>query len=293
LPLSPTPADAFPGLVPFGDPYWYYAGSENPYYNDSHKAFRAKVRNFVDTEILPFVAGWDEAKEYPRHLHEKAYKAGQCCSALFVVTRLTDYQLTRLTMIRAGIYGSMWPKEYGGTPPDHADAFHDLILIDEISRCGAGGIPLGVFFIMGMALGPVLTVGSQYLKDLVARDVISGKKVHALAITEPYAGSDVAAIQTTARREGDFFIVNGVKKFISAGTHADYFTTAVRTGGAGMSGISLLLIERTRPGVECRKMNMQGWWTSGTALVAFDDVKVPVANLIGKENDGFRPIMYV
>ncbi len=85
--------------------------------------------------------------------------------------------------------------------------------------------------------------------------------------------------------------MNGIKKFISAGTHADYYTVAVRTGGSGMGGISLLLIERTRPGVEARKMQMQGWWTSGTALVAFDEVKVPIQHLIGKENDGFKPIM--
>ncbi len=83
-----------------------------------------------------------------------------------------------------------------------------------------------------------------------------------------------------------------MKKFISAGTHADYFTVAARTGGQGMAGISLILVERTRPGVEARRMQMQGWWTSGTALVALDEVKVPVSNLIGKENDGFKPIMY-
>jgi alkylation response protein AidB-like acyl-CoA dehydrogenase len=91
--------------------------------------------------------------------------------------------------------------------------------------------------------------------------------------------------------QGDYYIVNGVKKFISAGTHADYFTTAVRTGGEGMNGVSLLLIDKTMAGVTARKMEMQGWWCSGTALVAFDEVKVPVSHLIGKENDGFRPIM--
>jgi acyl-CoA dehydrogenase len=109
-----------------------------------------------------------------------------------------------------------------------------------------------------------------------------------LAITEPGYGSDVANIETTARREGDYYIVNGEKKFITAGGKADYFTTAVRTGGPGMTGISLLLIERNTPGFTIRRLKTQGAWSSSTTLLVFDNVKVPVKNLIGKENQGFR-----
>jgi len=113
-----------------------------------------------------------------------------------------------------------------------------------------------------------------------------------LAVTEPYAGSDVASIRTTAKREGNFYIVNGEKKFITSGTKARYFTTAVRTGGSGMQGVSLILIERNMPGVTIRRQKTQGWWASGTAYISLEDVKVPVENLIGKENDGFKPIMH-
>lgn len=109
-----------------------------------------------------------------------------------------------------------------------------------------------------------------------------------MAITEPGAGSDVANIETTAVRDGDYYIVNGEKKFITAGMNADYFTTAVRTGGPGMEGISMLLIEKTMPGVSVRRLKTQGWWSSTTTFVKFENVRVPVKNIIGEENKGFR-----
>jgi len=245
--------------IPFGDPYWYQ-GQMSPYYKDTHRVFRAKVRAFVDKEILPFVHEWDEAGTYPPELHQKAYAAG--------------------------IYGAIWPKEYGGTPPEDFDAFHDLILVDELSRCAAGGVLWACFFCFGIALPPVLSVGSQFLKDKVARNVITGKSIMCLAVTEPYAGSDVANLQTTAVRDGDHFIVNGEKKFITSGVKATYFTTAVKTE----KGVSLLLIEKG-PGVTARRMKTQGWWISNTAYVTFDNVRVPVENLIGVEGEGFKPIM--
>jgi alkylation response protein AidB-like acyl-CoA dehydrogenase len=253
-------------VVPFADPYWYNPKYKSPYYKETHCQFALKVRAFVDKELMPFVHEWDEAGTYPPELHEKAYKAG--------------------------IYGAVWPTEYGGTPPPDFDAFHDFILTDELGRCGGGGIIWACFFSFGIALPPILNVGSQYLKDKVARDVITGKKIMSLAVTEPWAGSDVAALRTTARREGDFYIVNGEKKFITSGTKAHYFTTAVRTStGAGAGGISLLLIERDTPGITVRRQKTQGWWTSGTAYIIFEDVRVPVKNLIGKEGAGFLPIM--
>jgi len=253
------------GLVPYGEPYWY-SKFESPYYKQTHIDFRAKVRAFVDKEITPFCHEWDEAGTYPRELHEKAYKAG--------------------------VLAAIWPVEYGGTPPKDFDAFHDFILVDELSRCGAGGILWAVFFSFGIALPPVLKVGSPYLKDLVCRDVITGKKIMSLAVTEPYAGSDVAGLRTTAVRQGDYYIVNGEKKFITSGTRADFFTVAVRTGGPGMRGVSLLLVERNTPGLRIRRQKTQGWWISSTAYMMFEDCKVPVKNIIGRENDGFKSIMH-
>jgi len=259
------PKTGFGEDIPYAEPYWYN-DFKSPYYNETHIAFRKKVREFVNKELMPYCHEWDEAGTYPPELHKKAYDAG--------------------------IYGAVWPVEFGGTPPKGFDPFHDLILIDELSRCAAGGVLWACFFSFGISLPPILTVGSQYLKDRVARDVITGKKIMSLAVTEPYAGSDVASLRTTARREGDFFIVNGEKKFITSGTKATYFTVAVRTGGKGMKGVSLLLMEAGMPGFTIRRQKTQGWWISGTSYLTFEDVKVPVKNLIGKENDGFRPIMH-
>ena len=239
-------------------------GKKSPYYHQGHADFRSKVRNFVETEMIPFAHEWDEAGGYPSSLVESAYKAG--------------------------IYGAAWPAEYGGTPPKDFDAFHDLILIDELARSAAGGI-VSCFFSFGIALPPILSVGSEYLKNKVAKDVITGKKLMCLCVTEPYAGSDVAQLQTTAVRDGDFYIVNGAKKFITGGVKADYFTTAVRTGDKGMHGISLLLLEKEMPGITVRRMKTQGWWVSNTAFIVFENVRVPVKNLIGKENRGFYAIM--
>ena len=250
--------------MPYAEPYWYRKGTKNPFYTEGHVKFRNHVREFVEREISPFVHEWDEQGGFPPELVEKAYNAG--------------------------IYGATWPKEYGGTPPDDFDPFHDLILLDELARCAAGGL-ISCFFSFGIALPPVLNIGSEYLKNLVARDVITGKKVMCLAVTEPYAGSDVAQLQTTAVRQGDYYIVNGAKKFITSGVKADYFTTAVRTGGPGMRGISLLLLEKDMPGITVRRMKTQGWWISNTAYITLEDVRVPVKNLIGEENWGFIAIM--
>jgi len=259
------PMDRFGSTVPFGEPYWYQKHLQSPYYKPTHAEFRARVRAFVDKELIPYVHEWDEAGAFPPELHEKAYAAG--------------------------IYGAIWPEQYGGTPPAEFDAFHDLILIDELSRCAAGGVLWSCFFSFGIALPPVLKVGSPYLKEKVAGPVIRGQKIMCLAVTEPFVGSDVANLKTTARREGDYYIVNGAKKFITGGMKADYFTTAVRTGGEGMRGISLLLLEKGMPGISVRRMKTQGWWISNTAYVTFEDVKVPVKNLIGEENKGFYSIM--
>jgi alkylation response protein AidB-like acyl-CoA dehydrogenase len=248
----------------FAEPAWY-RGVATPYYQLTHAAVRNKVRAFVDAELIPNIEAWEAAEGVPRELFQKAY--------------------------RAGILGLGWPKQYGGTEPFAWDTFHSVVKGDELCRCAAGGVLASLFTALSIALPPILAVGSDYLKDKVARACIAGEKVIALAITEPWAGSDVAGIRTTAHREGDVYVVNGLKKFITAGMYADYFTTAVRTGGDGMGGISLLLIERTMPGIHCTRLATTGWLSSATTLVRFENVRVPVANLIGEENNGFMPVM--
>jgi len=192
---------------------------------------------------------------------------------------------------KQGLWAPQIPKELGGTPPEGGfDAFHDLILNDELTRVGSGSIATG-FQIWTMGIPPVLFWGSPELKEKVS-PILRAEKFISLAISEPWAGSDVANIKTTAVKQGDHYIVNGEKKWITFGYYANFYTTAVRTGGAGRGGISLLLIERDTPGITVRRMKLQGNWMAGTSYITFDDVKVPVKNLIGKENEGFKYIMY-
>lgn len=246
------------------------------YYNDSHRRFRAAMREFVEKEIMPYAHEWDEKRQFPRQLSVKAYEAGWY----------------------PGAAGAPWPTEYvgskiaGGVKPEEFDYFHELILIDEVARCGSAGILWGLFAGMEIGLPPIINHGSKYLRDKVVRATLTGEKAICLAITEPYAGSDVANIQTTAKKsdDGKYYILNGEKKWITNGVFADFFTVAARTGGPGMDGISLLLVERS-PGVTTRLMNCSGVWSSGTTYITFEDVKVPVENLIGEENCGFKYIM--
>jgi alkylation response protein AidB-like acyl-CoA dehydrogenase len=227
--------------------------------------FRALVRKFLEEEIKPNVEKW--VKEgYPPELHKRAYEVG--------------------------IQGILYPAEYGGTRPADFDAFYELIMCDEMARMG-GAYVLGQAAINSMALPPILNAGSEEMKRRVVPAVVRGEKNICLAISEPYAGSDVANIRTTARREGDYYIVNGLKKWITGGLMGDYFTTAVRTGeeGSGMGGISILLLERNMPGISIRKMDTQFDTAHNTTFITLNDVKVPVSNLIGQENEGFMLLL--
>jgi alkylation response protein AidB-like acyl-CoA dehydrogenase len=198
------------------------------------------------------------------------------------------------------VIGPPWPTKYiggnicGGVKPEEFDSFHELILIDEVARCGSGGVLWGLFAGLSIGLPPVMLFGSQYLQDKVCAPCLKGDKCICLAITEPYAGSDVANLRTSAKKtpDGKHYIVNGEKKWITNGVFSDYFSVAVRTGGPGMGGVSMLLIEKTMPGVVTRQMKCSGVWPSGTTFITFEDVKVPVENLIGKENEGFKYVMY-
>jgi alkylation response protein AidB-like acyl-CoA dehydrogenase/predicted heme/steroid binding protein len=265
----------FGDLFPFGDPTWYQ-GWVSPYYKGSHKKIRALCRKFVDERVIPNVHRWDEAKKIPKSFFLEVAKTG----------------------LLPLMVGNKWPAKYvtypppAGIDPDEFDNFHELILIDELSRSASGGVLWGLAGGLAIGLPPVLQKGSEELKERVVRPCLAGEKTICLAITEPWGGSDVANLQTTAVKSecGKFYIVNGEKKWITNGVFADFFTTAVRTGGPGMGGVSLLLIPRSE-GVVTRQMNCMGVWASGTTYITFEDVKVPVENLIGKENKGFKYIM--
>merc|ERR1719424_2214853 len=194
--------------------------------------------------------------------------------------------------VLAGIVGQPWPTKYTSSPePEGYDYFHELLTCNELSRVGGGGV-WAIMGGLGIGLPPILTFGSEELKARVAPGCLSGEKVICLCITEPTAGSDVANVQTKAVDKGDHYIVSGTKKWITNGIYADYFTVLCRTGGAGAGGQSMLLIEKTMPGVITTKMKCMGVWPSGTTMVEFEDVKVPKANIIGVAGLGFKQTMF-
>ena len=241
--------------------------SRSPHYDETHEAVCDSVRAFVSREIMPHVDQWEAAGELPRELHRKA--------------------------AQAGVLGLGYPEEYGGSGTLEQrgfDTFHSLVQSEELCRPGAGGIPASLMT-HGIGLPPILAMGSEELKQRIAPQVLAGEKIICLGITEPGGGSDVAQLRTRAERRGDQYVVNGAKTLITSGMRADYITLAVRTGEAGMGGVSLLLVETERAGVSRTRLDKMGWLASDTATIHFDDVEVPAENLIGPENQGFGGIM--
>ncbi|WP_176593597.1 acyl-CoA dehydrogenase family protein [Sphingobium sp. EM0848] len=235
----------------------------SPFYGETHEALSSSVRAFIAREATPHVEAWEEAGIVPRAFHEKAGAAG--------------------------LLGLGFPEQLGGTA-EGIDSFHKLVLVDETARCGSGGVQSGLFT-HAVAMPLLIEHGDPDLAASVAPRILAGLDILAIAITEPSGGSDVAALKTGVRREGDTFIVNGSKTFISNGMRADWFVTAVRTGGPGMGGISMLLIPGDSPGLTRTSLKKMGWHAGDTATLHFDDVRVPVHHLLGQENKGFKPIL--
>ncbi len=230
---------------------------------DEHRALREQVRRFAAAAIAPHAHAWEEANEFPRELYQQSAEAG--------------------------FLGTGYPEELGG---DGGDLSHVLVSAEEMVLAGKSvGTCVGLGS-HGIALPPIVKFGTDAQKERYVRPTLTGEKVSALGITEPGGGSDVAAVQTKAIRDGDHYVVNGAKTFITSGTRADFVTTAVRTGGEGHGGISMLIIDSATPGFTVAgKLKKTGWWASDTAELAFEDCRVPVGNLIGQEGAGFLMIM--
>ena len=230
---------------------------------EEHAAIRQTMRRFAHTHIAPHSAAWEEAEEFPLELYRTA------CSA--------------------GITGVGYPESVGG---QGGDLSHVLAASEEMVLAGRSvGVVVGLGS-HGIALPPIIRFGTPEQQARFVRPCVSDGKIAALAITEPGGGSDVASLATTAVRDGDHYIVTGAKTFITSGTRADFVTTAVRTGGPGHAGISLLVIEKGTPGFTVsKKLRKTGWWASDTAELHFDGCRVPVANRIGPEHGAFPMIM--
>jgi acyl-CoA dehydrogenase len=232
------------------------------YFNETHEQVRHTARQFNEREIAPYINDWEEAGTFPRELYVKAGAAG--------------------------LLGIGYPEALGGSGED---VFMKIAATEELMRSGSGGLAASLGS-LDIALPPIVKWGSEAMKQAIVPPVLRGEKIAALAITEPSGGSDVAGLKTRAEVHDDHYLVNGSKTFITSGIRADYYVTAVRTGGEGYAGISLLLIERDREGVSTGKpLRKMGWWASDTAEIFFDNVKVPKENIIGSENAGFLLIM--
>lgn len=232
------------------------------YFTDIHAQLRQTARRVVEREIIPHINEWEEAGDFPRELYRKAAEIG--------------------------LLGIGFPEEYGGF---EGDIFMRIVITEELMRAGSGGLTASLGS-LNIALPPIVEFGTPEQKARFLPPVLAGERIAALGITEPGGGSDVANLQTTATRDGDDYIVNGSKTFITNGSKADQVTCAVRTGEPGAYGISLLVIEKGTPGfTTSTSLDKMGWWVSDTAQLFFDNCRVPVANRIGEENMGFYAIM--
>lgn len=233
------------------------------YFKEEHTLFRNSVRQFMEKEVIPYIEIWETERKIPKDIFKK--------------------------MGEQGYLGLNFPEVYGGV---HADFWYSVIFLEEIAKVGAGGFPTAVSVHQFMAINHIFKAGSDFLKDKYLRPAIQGEKIAALGVSESGAGSDVSALRTKAVKEGDFYIINGSKTFITNGTYGDFITLAVSTNPENKAGgISLIVVDLDSEGITRTKLNKMGWHSSDTAEISFDNVKVPAENLIGMENFGFYYIM--
>lgn len=243
-----SPALDFDGLRP-----------PSPFLTAGHEQWRSHLRDFINRHIAPNLDAWDAAADFPDALYKQA--------------------------AQEGVLGMGFREDLGGTGED-IDLYHRIIFAEEFFRMGSG-VVFADLATPWIALPPIINGGAPEMLDRVARPVLAGDRKIAFAVTEPGGGSDVSGFVTTAERRGDCFIVNGGKTLISGAMKADYLLTAVRTGGPGIGGLSLLLIETDRPGVTRGSVPGLEWYNRNNGWLKFDNVEVPVGNLIGVENRGF------
>ena len=219
------------------------------------------MRRFIEKEVRPHVDEWEQAQQFPRELFRR-------CGAL-------------------DLLGLKYPEQFGGT---NAGVLYEAVLFEELARCGSGGVAAGIGAHVAIATPPINDFGDQAQRQRWLAPAIKGEKIVALGVTEPSGGSDIAHVQTMAGRQGDAYVVNGAKMFITNGVNADLVVILARTKPeGGHHGLSLLVVERGTPGYTVgRKLDKLGWRASDTAELVFQDCRVPVENRLGEENNGFK-----
>jgi len=232
------------------------------YFTEEHELFRQSLRAFLEKEVVPNIDKWEEERRTPRSIYKRFGEMGYL--------------------------GMNFPEKYGGMGLDN---FFSVVYTEEMMKVNSGGFNTSIGAHTGLALNHMNAEGNEAQKQKYLVPGIKGELIGCLAITEPSGGSDVARLTTKAVKKGDHYIVNGTKTFISNGVYSDFIVAAVRTGGEGAKGVSLLIIDRDMPGVSANKLKKLGWHASDTGEIHFDAVKVPVENLLGQEGFGFAYIM--
>jgi acyl-CoA dehydrogenase len=234
----------------------------DPFTWPERRALRETVQRFVRTEVLPYQEVWERDGELPRSLSERA--------------------------AAIGLLGLIYPEAVGGGGGDAVDG---VVLAEAFHEAGGAAGVYASLFTTGIALPHLITARDPAHVERWVRPTLEGRLIGALAITESDGGSDVAQLRTTAKRDGDTYLVNGTKTYITSGVRADFVVTAVRTGDPGAHGISLLVVEKGTPGFTVtRKLAKMGWLSSDTAELSYADVRVPTGNLVGAEDTGFAQV---
>ncbi len=236
---------------------------ESMYFNEEHQLFRESLRDFLKKEVVPHIDKWEKTGTIERFIWEKFGEMG--------------------------FFGIAYPEAYGGMD---LDLFYTVILLEELQRINSGGFAAAIWAHAYLAMTHVNKEGSHEIKERYLAPSITGEKIGCLCITEPFGGSDVAGMRTTAVKKGDKYVINGSKTFITNGVYSDYLVVAAKTSPElGNKGISIFIMDRDVPGISATKLDKLGWRASDTGEIAFDNVEIPLENLMGEEDMGFPYIM--
>ncbi len=233
------------------------------YFTEEHELFRTSLQDFLQKEVVPHIEKWEKTGTIERFIWKK--------------------------MGEMGFFGLNYPETYGGL---NLDLFYTVIFLEELQKIKSSGFAAAMWAHAYLAMTHLHAEGSQQIKQDYLAPSISGDKIGALCISEPFGGSDVAGMKTTAVLQGDSYVINGSKTFITNGVYADYYVVAAKTNAAlGNKGISIFLMDTNLKGVSATKLDKLGWRASDTAEIAFDNVVIPASNLMGEEGKGFPYIM--
>lgn len=233
------------------------------YFTEEHNLFRKSFKDFLKREVVPHIEKWEESGTIDRFIWKKFGEMG--------------------------FFGLNYPEEYGGLD---LDLFYTVIFLEELQKINSGGFAAAMWAHEFLAMTHLNHEGNQAIKENYLAPSIAGEKIGCLAITEPFAGSDVAGMRSKAVRNGDYYILNGSKTFITNGVYSDYLVVSAKTDERkGNKGLSMFVVDRDTPGIEANKLDKLGWRASDTGEISFTDVKIPVENLMGKEGLGFRYIV--